>query len=428
MIPGESRPIAPGTTYAGTLLARASPWIRRDLVLSTGTDATTGEQLPPAQWSGFYARDIVCAAIEYYGTVGASTYDFIWENELDTTLTTIEQGKTTKLPIAWLSWALGLKPHDNTLYPGRTVLDQQLNFFWMDSEGGGSTIALTFTAIAASSTAVFTLWKYAHGNIVQVGEFTAAATNTTLDIPLTGSGYYALDCRPTLTDVTNVTGRLVMADTTFWGHHTLPGFIDNVGSMKSYMLTAVSALITNGSAVLSLNGFAAGVQLPKKTLWQNNFTYDAISGMQGADRWTANKGAYGYIKYVDANDEVMQSNFNTEDGVLQNAWFMLDGPNVASRIAISLSIPNPEGRTLNMQFDTHLFFQTTDPFFQVSVPRTPKKSWEDGVLAASTARQFYDNPDHMKQISSFLKRTLKSAWPTIVKHGVPFLEKAISAL
>lgn len=221
----------------------------------------------------------------------------------------------------------------------------------------------------------------------------------------------------------------------------MPGLIEHESTTRGIRVNGVSGMLSPYNAKMYRGGRCTGRQLESgMPWWLAALTCDELANNLGATEMSFDKGIYGFLKPDNDNCFALQvpNNFpsrpsyqyatppqNLEASSYHNpifppgGWLQLAAEAPAGELAGS---PYPTGKA-HFTACYSVEYVTADTWFGASPPTITADDFTKAVAVMRNMQQFYENPNHARDILSFLKRTAGATW-----RIAPTLLQAVSAV
>ncbi len=430
--------------YSAAASAVANPWAVIPQTPNGGSAAPGRPDISRDEGIAFVFRDPGRAYILYNPNPAAVAFSYAayFVQTLSTPVSTIQIANNTgwDVPFAYLNCVSAYQPYDQL---GMTYLDgsSPARYIWTNY---GDTVTFTMSALAATSQYVLEWFTLYNGKMVKAGQNQVAGTAAPVDViagPFTSSGYVCFRFSVQViapqnfdfSSLVTINACVVDGADAVWEHHSLPGFVNNVGSVQSSRVASASLLLTNQAAQIYKQGRIAALQVPAGTDWTDIKTYDIISRSNGSKTLPAERGAYIFMKPTKATDFDYQIVTNTQNGLLYETGvpivpqssFLVVSFNIANTAA-SADTSTP-AQNLYWTFAFGVEYMTTDVWREVRDADADPKVYELVLEHLSKMPAIYENPLHVSEILKRLKGVFQTALQGIVKYG-PTALRVASAL
>jgi hypothetical protein len=373
---------------------------------------SAGVLIPKTDYFACLFRDLLRSAIMFQANPSAKTYQydakFYASGALGASQTvTSEAAEATQVDFVYFTADVGATtlipyPHGNVLYPG---LADGRKGVWLDGTVGG-TANISFSQGVAKATANLIVYKW-DGRDWGAGTSTAAFAGGVLTVVPTAPGYYAFDYVDSAANA-NSLGAIISGTGDVCGHFAAPQVNSQLVNLQQVRVLANSLLLSDVASALNAEGSIVGTQFPKGTAWETKLSAQTITSTVNSFTGRLEKGCYHFLKPASNDDYKYGDLISSINGVVNNASFDLSA---MSAFTIVYATSNVSGTTYpGLDFLlTHTVaveFVTENQWFEVEESMYNIIDRLNAVSKLGSMPNFYDNPDHLKQISSMLKRGL----------------------
>lgn len=209
-----------------------------------------------------------------------------------------------------------------------------------------------------------------------------------------------------------------------WSILPMAGYPQHENLTRGVRTLGVSAMLSPYSSKMFRGGRAAGRQLETgMPWWLAALTTDEVGQLENATEMSFDKGIYGYMK-PDCEGSFQLWNPNNYPSRPTSNDTLFEG--IATRSPIypiggwlQLAAEVPLGETSTTAYPNGrahftvcwaIEFATADTWFTSRPPTCTAREFAEAVAKIRDAQQFYENPNHGKEILAFLKRTAGYAW------------------
>lgn len=224
--------------------------------------------------------------------------------------------------------------------------------------------------------------------------------------------------------------------------HSMPGYLTHSTLVKDLRVTAATMMFTPDAAAITLGGQAAMRQLPDSSPWwlEIGKTPSQLGSKPDATVITGKKGIFGFMKAqgpksyqpiapVSGVPSITSGGFTTyvpdlpsSGGYVYNPIFPIDGFMEMSLKAVKTSTSDSEFQsgTGHLTVCWGIEYTTDDTWVESALPEASPQSWDSASYRIRDARQFHENPLHIRDIMNFLRASGRKAWqvaPAVLKFA-----------
>jgi len=455
-LPEGGRPFRWASAFSIQPTAVASPWTRYDITCSTAssdskskvahrlngreisefrhkrgkhvdpkdTEPTTSTPIVDNSSTLLYLfRSLALAYIQYNANTSSEIGDYAFlvmsdDGTVSETASTETVGDTTPFELVMGVVASGTSFHDITWFPGSWDHGED-RFIWLDN---GCTVKFTLNASGVTSDNECIIYVYILVNgeklLVDQLDFSSGTAESHIYTAAPGfdryhcfSYYNAEGTAPALWNILYENPGVPTFE-----HHCAPGYALNRSSVQMGRVLAASACISNGSALLDLQGYVCGAQIPGNNDWDNFLTYKSVSALPGSTELPAKTGIFGFLKPSAQIDfEFVQEIEADTNGNITASYWNLNRQN--DFLVFVSNINDTSGRTLRARVSFGIEFSTEDTW-RTTIPPTPSTHLQEmALLELRDIPQFQENPLHIKDIWDKIVTGTKTVLGAVKKYG-----------
>lgn len=314
-------------------------------------------------------------------------------------------------------------PHGSTMYAMSVNSASERTYVWLDA-----TVAVTLNVTVTTGAGMLMpyLWDGAddqNGSTYLGGVVMATAGTNNYSFNVVTPGYYGFDIVSngsatygyTINSmIFSATGNPVLA------HRCAPGFDTNYGAVTACRIRSASILFSSRSGVLVQQGSIVGVQPELGDLWWSCFNatspFQYFASKVGNETFPSANGCYIYMKPEDSQQLNYRKPFAVNLGVITDSIMRWD--DLLSSIVVCCEInsaSNARDSMVRIQFDIE--YLTMDPWRERLLPKIPLSTLERALADLRKLDQVFENPSHISEIQSYLKKGIPLVKGAIDKYG-----------
>jgi len=314
-------------------------------------------------------------------------------------------------------------PHGPTLFAG-TVRGSAERLLWCDA-GDVYSINLQ-TDTNGAVTVGGDIYTNTGHSVTQQSVIFIAGSPQTLTIKAAGGtlgGYYGLSLLVPTTGMTVTINQLTIVGTgASFGHQPLPNFAANAPSVDGCRVLASSLMFTNTASVLNLGGEIAGYQTAEGDHWMNypntNSTFKTVSNLSDAVVMNMSHGMYGFLKPTEVEDFDYQNHLTyNAANVLIDSTYSID--EAGSFLIIVGDCAVAAGCLGYYSVDCGLEYLTDDTWRDTAKADVDYRVYDEAVNRLKYLDQFHENPLHLSDLWSGIKKVATDIGKGIMDYGIP---------
>jgi hypothetical protein len=300
--------------------------------------------------------------------------------------------------------------------------------FWCNEN---DTLSITATPVL-STTVNYYLDYYGPNGLVNdfinvVVVYVAGVQQTTTLNGLGSSyGYFGLHLKSTVT----TTLAMSLQNQTFadvFCHLPLANFSSNYQSVIGARILGSSLMFTNTAAVLNLGGEISGYQTAQNEQWMNyvntNSVFSLVSSLPDAETKNMSQGLFGFLKPTQTEDFDYKTHLALDiAGNIIGSSYPVDSP--GSFLVMVGNCTTPAGCLGYTTMCNSIEYQTKDVWRETDYARTSEAEYQAALNVIKTLQQFHENPLHLSELWSGIKRAVGDIASGFIKYGVPIIQTA----
>jgi hypothetical protein len=305
----------------------------------------------------------------------------------------------------------------------KTYIWSQTNVSWASAVTGAATYAFVIFKWNPRGEQYVGTYSPANLNLLQVTGYIRFEVYTDV------SGTYSIN---PIVGPANAVGLTFTINGPVFRHLSLVEYENKASTVEKIRVLSAGFLFTNTTPAISRGGKIAAKQFPGDEPWYEFALggYDSIAKLVDADLRDATNGLYAFLLPTTVSDFEMTDfvDYDASAGALYKFAFDLDS--VRSYLGYYAVMPSATGQSAQFVGLTNIEFESDDQWYGREVTRMNPKAFEDAVHLCSEFRQFYENPEHVKDIMNKVKSIAKTVGEAVVKYGPTAIEigTALAAL
>jgi hypothetical protein len=249
---------------------------------------------------------------------------------------------------------------------------------------------------------------------------------TTLYAPGGEYGYYGLHMKSNVT----TTLAFAMSNTVYsdcFCHLPLANFSLNYQSVIGARILGSSLMFTNTAAVLNLGGEISGYQTAQNEQWMNyvntNSVFSLVSSLPDAETKNMSQGMFGFIKPTQTEDFDYKTHLVLDiAGNIISSSYPIDAP--GSFLVMVGNCTTPAGCLGYTTMCNSIEYLTKDVWRETDYARTSEADYQAALNVIKTLEQFHENPLHLSELWSGIKKAVGDIAGGFIKYGVPIIQTA----
>lgn len=314
------------------------------------------------------------------------------------------------------------QPHGPLMYPGN--LSGKMAF-WVQED------LVTFSGVKDTPTNVIVVSATdTKGNVLT---FEITAANPTWAIQCNFEGYprdyYTFSLSEagsdTFLNLMEIKSQLIAQvqsiSPTVWCHRSASGIDAGLANIGAVRVSAAGLLWSNAAAEIALSGEIFGRQVPEGKDWTDLVTFSgnsAIPLIAVSDNYKPlllKTGMNTFLLPSGTDDFAMHTAVKSKNSIVYEAMFDLDRKHPIIAVVAQTTVAG--GGNSFLTITDHIEFTTDSPLFSTERPRITTAMRDAADIILYDVPQFTENPLHIAEIWSAIKRGAKSALDFGIRHG-----------
>lgn len=216
-----------------------------------------------------------------------------------------------------------------------------------------------------------------------------------------------------------------MEDQVVYSHHTAPTLQQNLGSVKSSRMNALSGMFTNTTANIQRGGKVVGNTFGAGDAWQNYSTFDSCSLRQDSITMSADKGIYGFVKPASPEDFDLTAYWITNAaGTLLDSFYPIQPKSNFIGITLQVEVTAFSGY---WSTNASIEYTTGNRFLDVETSQFQPDEFDEALNNLRQIPVWHENPTHLMQILAQAMNATNRVAKAINK-GIPYVEMGLKNL
>lgn len=333
------------------------------------------------------------------------------------------------------------QPHGTTLYTGS---QNGYTGWWVDASTTHAS-NVVFTASNSSASYAINVLRLIGGEWVVQDGLLATSSSGVATVQITQSAYYSFQYDSLGNDnssyhFTTIVYYIGTTSSTLGAnvccHLPCSAIVGNETLFPLMRVNAFSILVVNEAAELYKGGMVAGAQIPGGTDWTTLASGNTITNLASQNSTNVKQkdlatGLYGFARPTDADDFAYRNIFklsqqSTGTAFLTGTDYSLIPKNDYLFVAMSAQASSSTypGADVYLLASWAVEFRTNNQLFaQMKAPGLPQ-DYTSALTSLADMEQWHENPLHLSDILSFVKKAASRTVDAVVEYGPKVLSVA----